>query len=160
MGSLATQASRIEMATAGQDASASLTAAAAPGPAASVSRTTAMPSSPRSNVAGAIRWQYAEPTHRSGSTVILTSPPSTAECHGSPVQGDRKGLPSVQLHVLVAPRLTREPDGAVAGGQFPEQCLGFHPRQAGPQAEVGSEAERRVTVAAGPGRVEAVRAGE
>ena len=61
---------------AGKDLSAEVVRlAAAPAPVTSASRTTAKPSSPRSNVAGAIRWQYADPTHRSVSTVILTGPP-------------------------------------------------------------------------------------
>src|SRR5580692_3081358 len=169
------QASRMAIATAGQVASASLAAAApvpvsAPVPGWPESRTKAMPSSPRSNRAGAIRWQYAEPTHLSGSTVIFTISPLTAEYHGahrpagphpgSPVEGDREGLPSVQLHVLVASRVAREADGAVTGGQFREQGPGFHARQASPQAEVGAEAERRVTVALRPDRLEPVGAGE
>jgi len=138
------QDSSIEMAIEGQSASASRTA---------------MPSSPTSNMAGAIRWQYAEPTHRSRSTVIFMSPASTRH-HGRgavpPVReprsssaksgeltmkGDRKGCPTIELHVLVAGRRSRQADRSVARDQLREQCFCFHPRQSGAQAEVGTEAE-------------------
>src|ERR1700723_50132 len=93
------------MAIEGQSASASR-AAAARGPATSASRTTAIPSSPRSNVAGAIRWQYAEPTHRSRSTVIFILRPVLS---AGDAENYRRAKPAVAQHV---------PDGFGRPGQF------------------------------------------